>query len=125
MPLEREAVYCSNKCRQAAYRLRKKAQEERDELTQLKAEVKQLLRNQHILEGQLDRAERRADEWIAAESVRVWETAKRLRQENGHLKQQKYRLEQDVQELHNEVMGLYQQDIERMRQQRQGGYYGH
>lgn len=78
MPAERNAVYCSNKCRQAAFRLRKKTREDHGKVTQMKAQIKQLLSNQHILEEQLERAEFRSDEWLA-ESVEEWEAASRAR----------------------------------------------
>ncbi|WMY79418.1 hypothetical protein [Citricoccus sp. I39-566] len=67
MPAERSTrAYCTDACKQAAYRQRKRAERDQGQLFQAKENERRLRAEIRHLEQQLERAERRADGHIAA-----------------------------------------------------------
>ena len=67
MPAERASrTYCTDACKQAAYRQRKRAERDRSQATRAQEVERQLRAEIQYLERQLERAERRADQHIAA-----------------------------------------------------------
>lgn len=67
MPAERSTrIYCTDACKQAAYRQRKRADRDQGQLTRAQEVERRLRADVRLLEQQLERAERRADDHIAA-----------------------------------------------------------